>query len=83
MNLVIVENSKYLSAADQTDTEGRAVAIVDVRVVEPWRPDQVEAACSSGWQPGYLAWRLENVRQLATPVCALAARRLYELDLNL
>lgn len=84
-DLLIVENTRYLREDGQTDPDGRAVALVDVVKVEPWRPDQVEAACSSGWVPGYFAWHLERVRVVvvdcASPV--LAARGLYGVVVNL
>ena len=79
-DLLIVENERYLVEDGQFDANGRAVALVDVRRVEPWLPSQVEAACSSGWQPGYHAWHLENVRPLFARQQVLAARKLYTVD---
>ncbi|WP_211090191.1 hypothetical protein [Pseudothauera nasutitermitis] len=51
--------------------------------MEPWLPSQVAAACSTGWQPGYYAWHLENVRRLPLPQAMMAARRLYKVDFSL
>lgn len=82
-NLMVVENSVYLTQEGQSDPDGKAVALVDVWHVEPWLPSQVEAACSNGWQPGYFAWHLENVRPLAQPPCVSAKRKLYKVELQL
>lgn len=79
-NILIVENERYLNAAGDVDPNGRAVAIVDVSHVEPWLPTEVEAACSSGWQPGFFAWRLENVRPVLRNHRVIAARKLYEVE---
>ena len=79
-DLLIVENALFLSEDLPEDPEGRAVALVDVVAVHPWRPDEVQAACSSGWQPGYWAWVLENVRVLEPQATVPAKRKLYEID---
>ncbi len=81
-DLVIVENRVFLSESVPEDPDGRAVAIVDVIEVHPWREDEVESACSSGWQPGYFAWVLENVRALPGTDVVPAKRKLYELELD-
>jgi len=79
-NLLIVENMKYLTEDGQIDEDGRAVALVDVRLVETWLPSQVAAACSAAWQPGYHARHLENVRPISSSTRVPAARKLYMLD---
>lgn len=81
-NLLIVENRIFLSETIPEDPDGRAVAIVDVIEVHPWRPDEVEAACSCGWQPGYYAWVLQNVRPLSGSDIVPARRKLYPLMLG-
>jgi hypothetical protein len=80
-DLVIVENGMYLSEARTQDPDGRAVALVDVLEVHPWQPSEVDAACSSGWQAGYYAWVLSNVRALRGDVRVPAMRKLYEVVL--
>lgn len=82
-DLVIVENRKYLMADDPVDAEGAAIALVDITRVTPWLPAEVDAACSQGWQPGYFAWHLDNVRPLPGPTPVVAARRLYHVLLDL
>lgn len=82
-DLVIVENQRFLTAEQPEDQEGRAVAVVDVLEVHDWQPHEVAAACSSGWQPGYQAWVLSNVRRISPPVQAPAHRKIYEIDLVL
>lgn len=82
LDLAIVENGRFLREDGDSDPDGRLVALVDVHVVEPWRPDQVDAACASGWVPGYHAWHLENVRPVAEPPVVPAQRRLYRIGLS-
>lgn len=81
LDLAIVENGRVLHEDGDSDPDGRVVALVDVHVVEPWRPDQVDAACSSGWVPGYHAWHLEHVRPVAERPVAPARRGLYRIEL--
>ena len=81
MDLLIVENSRPLTEDGDVDPDGIAVALVDVVSVAPWLPDEVAAACSTGWQPGYFSWRLDNVRPLLPRVRVPAARKLYEVHL--
>lgn len=78
-DLVIVENTRFLSAALPCDEDGRAVALVDVVDVHDWRPDELPAACASAWEPGYLAWQLANVRPLPGTARVPALRKLYAL----
>ena len=82
-NLLIVENSVYLSSEHPEDPNGRAVALVDVIGVHNWHESEVEAACSSGWQDGYLAWVLANVRPLVGSEVVPARLRLYEVEFRL
>jgi len=79
-DLLIVENLNFLSAHNPVDPEGRAVAIVDVEEIHEWHPSEVKEACSSGWEPGYWAWCLSNVRSIASSELVSAKRKLYEID---
>ncbi|MCZ0930421.1 ASCH domain-containing protein [Halomonas janggokensis] len=81
-DLLIVENSSFLSSEDPIDLDGRAVAIVDVEEVHEWQPAEVKAAFSSGWEPGYWAWSLSNVRPITNGVPVPAKRKLYEVELT-
>lgn len=80
-NLLIVENSSFLSADSPIDLGGKAVAIVDVEEIHEWQPSEVEAACSNGWEPGYWAWSLSNVRPITNGTAVPAKRKLYEVDM--
>lgn len=82
-NLLIVENSEFLSTENPVDLNGKAVAIVDVEEIHEWQPSEVEAACSSGWESGYWAWSLSNVRPIANIQTVPAKRKLYEVDLKI
>ncbi len=82
-DLLIIENDRYLTEPGATDPAGCAVALVDVVEVSGWRPDQVDEACASYWEEGWMAWRLENVRSVAHQGPVVAARKLYEVDVHL
>jgi len=82
-DLLIVENSSFLSADNPIDLDGRVVAIVDVEEIHEWQPTEVEAACSNGWEPGYWAWTLSNVRPVTNVATVPAKRKLYEVDYRL
>lgn len=82
-DLLIVENHVYLSRELPCDPEGRVVAVVDVEAVGAWLEADVEPACSSGWQPGYWAWRLTHVRAVVPQVPVPARLGLYEVHADL
>lgn len=81
-NLLIVENSEFLSIENPIDLNGKAVAIVDVEEIHEWGPSEVKAACSSGWESGYWAWSLSNVRPITNAQIVAAKRKLYEVDIH-
>ena len=81
-DLLIVENGTRLSRHGvQEDPNGRAVALVDVVAVTPWREEDVAAATAPFWEAGWLAWHLENVRPVEHAEAVPARRRLYEIEL--
>lgn len=82
LNLLIVENERFLTEDGDVDPLGMAVALVDVHDVCPWKPSQVDEACSTGWVPGYYAWRLVNVRPISGNRVVAAKRRLYEVQVD-
>jgi hypothetical protein len=82
-NILIVENHKFLTEAEPEDEHGLAVALADIVEVHDWLPQEVDAACSSGWQPGYKAWILQNVRPILPKVKLPAKRKLYEVEFSL
>ncbi|HAE37781.1 MAG TPA: ASCH domain-containing protein [Candidatus Riflebacteria bacterium] len=81
LNLLIVQNKRRLTTSDPVDPEGKVVAIVDVRNIRDWKEDDLEASCSSTWEPGWLAWELENVRRVIDGPRVPAMRRIYDVDL--
>jgi hypothetical protein len=81
-DLLIVENGRFLSAHGDSDDDGRLVAVVDIAGVQPWLPTEVEPACATAWAPGYWAWRICNVRRIASPLKVVAARKLYDVPLD-
>ncbi len=81
-NLLVVENKEALLLDGQSDPNGRAVAIIDIVEVNPWLPSQVEIACSTGWEPGYWAWTIVNVRPIQSLLPTMAKRKLYEVEIE-
>jgi ASCH domain len=80
-DLLIVENNRRLTHPGETDPDGRAVAVVRVAEVHEWTATEAEAACAV-WEPGWLAWALEEVRAIRTPFRIIAARRIYEVEVD-
>jgi hypothetical protein len=82
-DLLIVENRIRLSRKGVCeDPSGRAMALVDVASVSEWKVDGLDAAAASYWEPGWLAWRLENVRRFDYPHPIPAKLRIYKIRLT-
>lgn len=79
-DLLIVENGRFLHTDGDEDEAGVAVAIVRVKAVRAFAPEDVPAACASYFEEGWFAWELTDVRPLARPFSALAARGIYEVE---
>lgn len=86
LNLVLVENYCYLNDSD-VDSNGRAVAIVDVISVSPWRYEDYirqndNTKLNKKWKDNYFMWHLDNIRPIVdTPKC-LAIKGIYKVFLN-
>jgi hypothetical protein len=80
-NLLIVENGRRLTQPDESDPDGRAVAVVRISEVHAWTPEEAAAACSE-YEPGWLAWTIENVRVIREPFPMIARRRIYEVEVD-
>lgn len=81
-DLLIVENEMRLSSKGvREDANGRAVALVDVVAVSDWKENELEAATAPYWEPGWLGWRLENIRPVDYPYPVPARLRIYEVEL--
>ena len=82
-DLLIVENKIRLSSTGVSeDPNGRAVALVDVMAVTEWKEEDLAAATGSYWEPGWLAWHLENVRPISYPHAVPARLRIYGVELS-
>lgn len=82
-NLLIVENGIRLSSKGVCeDPNGRAVALVDVVAVDEWRESELAAATAPYWEPGWLAWHLENVRPVEYSHPVPAKLRVYEVEVS-
>ncbi len=79
-DLLIVENGRFLHTDGDEDETGVAVAIVRVKAVRAFTPEDVPAACASYFEEGWLAWELSDVRPLTRPFTALAARGIYDVE---
>ena len=81
-DLLIVENGRRLEQEGDTDADGMAVAVIDITGAHPWSPEE---ALRDGHRhvAGYHAWVIENVRPIASPFPAIAARGIYEVDVLL
>lgn len=82
-DLLIVENKKFLHNEGDIDLEGVPIALVKIKKVRPFKESDIAAACASRWEPGYYSWELTDVRPLNSSTKVLAARGIYETELNL
>jgi len=81
-NLVIVQNEQRLSSNGlMEDPDGLALVLVDVVSCTEWTEHLLEKSCGSYWEPGWLAWHLENIRPLNIYSPVPAKLRIYEVEL--
>ena len=79
-DLLIVENGRFLYSDGNEDDNGIAVAIVRVKAVRPFVLADMQAACASYFEDGWLAWELSDLRPVTLSVGIRAARGIYEVD---
>jgi hypothetical protein len=79
-DLLIVENERFLHNDGDEDDDGIAVAVVRVKAVRPFILADMQAACASYFEDGWLAWELSDVRPVTHPVTIRTARGIYEVD---
>lgn len=77
---MIVENGRFLHREGDHDEAGVPVAIVKVKTVRPFTLADMEAACASHFEEGWLAWELTEVRPVQSTERVLAARGIYEVE---
>lgn len=82
-DLLIVENGRFLHRDGDHDEDGVPVAIVKVTTVRPFTLADVEAACASYFEEGWLAWELTEVRPVRSTQRVPAARGIYEVEFPL
>lgn len=87
LNLVLVENLKYLNDGDE-DLSGCAKALVDVVDYKSWtyedflkQPDSVKLG--KVWKEGYYIWILDNIRRIDGEKQCLAKKGIYPLQLEI
>lgn len=78
-DLLVIENRIFLTAEDQLDPDGLAVALVDVADVRPWLPSELAAACATEWMAERWAWHLSHVRPIRERMRFPARRKLYHV----
>lgn len=79
-DLLIVENERFLHNDGDQDNNGVPVAIVKIGVVRPFIFSDMQSACASIFEDGWLAWELVDVRPVQSTQYVLAARGIYEID---
>ena len=79
-DLLIVENGRFLHREGDEGADGTAVAIVRVKAVRPFVQADMQAACASYFEEGWLAWELSDLRPVTHPVTVRAARGIYQVD---
>ena len=82
-DLLIVENKKFLRKEGDNDPEGKPVALVKIQKIRNYEESDIAAACASKWEPGYFSWDLTDIRPIDSSIQVLAARGIYEIDLEL
>jgi hypothetical protein len=79
-DLLIVENGRFLRAEGDEDPQGRAVALVRVAGCRPFTREDIPAACAGGFEEGWLAWALTDIRPILPATRCRAARGIYLVD---
>ncbi len=79
-DLLIIENYNYLRNEGDIDPEGKAVAIVKIKLTRDYLESDIPAAMASRWEPGYYSWELMNIRPIDHSESVLAARGIYEIE---
>ena len=82
-DLLIVENKNFLRKEGETDPEGKPVALVKIQNIRNYEESDIPAACASKWEPGYFSWELTDIRPVTSSIQVLAARGIYETELEL
>lgn len=82
-DLLIVENGRFLHDDGDHDENGTPVAIVKVKAVRPFTLADMEPACASYFEDGWLAWELAEMRPVQSAERVVAARGIYEVDFSL
>ena len=82
-DILIVQNERFLMNEGDEDPHGRVVAIVRVAAVRAFTTADMQAACATSFEEGWLSWELSTVRRVKSSSPVLAARQIYELALPL
>ena len=80
-DLLIVENSNYLMNDGDTD-EGYAKALVKVVEIRAFVIEDMIASCASRYEDGWFSWVLQDVRPIPKKISVLAARKIYEVEID-
>lgn len=80
-DVALVQNELRLTATEQEDPNGFVVAIIDIVDCRAWEySDCKNSGCDeSEFEEGWLAWEISNVREIQSPIPAIAKRGFYEL----
>ncbi len=81
-DMLIIENRRYLHQDGEEDPEGRAVAVVRVKLVRIFERKDIAAACASYYEEGWLAWELTDIRPVICDEKMRAARDIYHVEID-
>lgn len=81
-DLLIVENSIYLRNPEDSDPNGKGVAIIRVKNVREFLRADIPDACASRWEPGYYSWELDLRRRVSSAINVPATRGIYEVEFD-
>lgn len=81
-DLLIIENRNYLYQDGEEDPQGRAVALVRIKIVRKFEQTDIAAARASYYEDGWLAWELTDIRPVSYDQNIIAVRGIYQVEFD-
>lgn len=82
-DLLIVENHNFLKKEGEIDPKGKPVALVRIKAVRSFMAGDLLDACWSKWEPNLYAWEVTDVRPIHSDKTVVAARKIYQVEIEL
>ncbi len=83
-DLLIVETHQPPAEDGEPDPNGRIVAIVKIKAVNPFKISDLGRACALVYEEGQFAWELTDIRAVHPPKGPVSAsRNIFDLDISL